>query len=491
MTGVSVRIAVVSDPDDHLGGPELAAVRARLGPDIEWWSLPPSSPTLRDLAPFDGLWLTTGSSGDDGGGVLAAVRWAREHGIPLLASGDGFGAGIAEFCSSVLGVPGPSALTPALLAGLVQRGWTVGARAQGGEPLVLTLRPAAFLVLTRFRPEAGVRSGAPPHPVAHAFVESARRRAGYRQWWLAEQARLSALAAAEAEPRPYVHQMRGPRHRWWRPLLALTVTVASWLLIAGLLTAGFWAGGLLPVSEADFAAAPWGSLWGNLLLAALIPATLLGLWAGHRRSPWRVVSVTRRIRWRWTLWCCAVVTPLWAAYLAISWVVFDQEVLPRPEQWAGLVVVTLLTTPLQAAGEEILFRGGLVQSVGSWFRSPVVALVVTTILSTGLFAAAHGSADPWIVVELGSLAVFGCYLAWRTGGLEAVIVIHVVNNVLITVSGALLGGLEESYVDGTTTGSPVSAGMNVAVTGLVTALLLWGARRRGMAPSGWLSPSLG
>ena len=36
-----------------------------------------------------------------------------------------------------------------------------------------------------------------------------------------------ALAAAESEPRPYVHQMRGPRHRWWRPLLAALVGIVS------------------------------------------------------------------------------------------------------------------------------------------------------------------------------------------------------------------------------------------------------------------------
>jgi membrane protease YdiL (CAAX protease family) len=204
-----------------------------------------------------------------------------------------------------------------------------------------------------------------------------------------------------------------------------------------------------------------------------------------------VLSVTGRFRWRWALRCLAVVTPLWVAYLVLTWVVFDQEVLPRSEQWVGLVVVSLLTTPLQAAAEEIAFRGGLVQSVGSWFRSPLVALVVTTVLSTAAFVAAHGSADPWIVVEIGSLAVAGCYLAWRTGGLEAVIVIHVVNNLLITLSGALLGGLEESYVDTETTGSPVSALMSVVVTALAAALLLRLARRRGIAPSGWLSPARG
>ena len=432
--GMSVRIAVIGAPNGPGGpggheGPEpLAGLAALPGADVEPWGLPPSSPWLGDLSGFDGVWLTVPPTGEHRDALLSVAWWARGHAVPLLTTDDG--------------IP-----------------WSGG--------------PVA------------------PQSTALAFLEAARRRAHHREWWEADQARLAALAAAEAEPRPYVHQMRGPRHRWWRPLLALVVVVATWLVLAAAVTTVFWVSGHLPDTEADLATDPWGSLWSNLLLAALIPATLFGMWVGHGRSPWRVLSVTGRVRWRWMLWCAAVVTPFWAAYLAVDWVVFGQEVLPRPEQWLGLVVVSLLTTPLQAAGEEVLFRGGLVQSVGSWFRSPVVALVVTTALSTALFAAAHGSADPWIVIELGSLAVFGCYLAWRTGGLEAVIVLHVVNNVLITVSGALLGGLEESYVDETTTGSPLSAGISVVVTGLATALLVWGARRRDLAPRGWLTPALG
>ena len=89
--------------------------------------------------------------------------------------------------------------------------------APDGEPTVLGLTSHPFLVLTRFTPVDDTGGGAPPHPVVPAFVEAARHRARYREWWDAEQARRSAVAAAEVEPRPYVHQMRGPRHRWWRP----------------------------------------------------------------------------------------------------------------------------------------------------------------------------------------------------------------------------------------------------------------------------------
>ena len=80
------------------------------------------------------------------------------------------------------------------------------------------------------------------------------------------------------------------------------------------------------------------------------------------RSPGRLFSVAGRFRWGWAMWCTAVVLPIWAAYLTASWFIFGQENLGRAEQWAGLVIVTLLTTPLQAPGEEVALPGGLVQS---------------------------------------------------------------------------------------------------------------------------------
>jgi len=404
------------------------ALDALLGPDAQWWRVPATAGAGLDLRSADGIWLTTAATVD--GASRSATQRARGEGVPVL-EGPPAGGG-----------------TP----------WAGGA-----------LSPDAL---------AG-------------FADSARRRAWYRESWEGAAALMAAQAAAEAEPRAYVHQMRGPRHRWWRPLLAWLVAVPAWLLLAGLLTAVFGVAGLAPDGVAELGTDPWGSLYGNLVIAALAPATMLGLWAGHRRDPRRVLSVARRFRWGWASWCAAVVTPVWVAYLVLTWFVFEQEVLPRSQQWVGLVVVSLLTTPLQAAAEEIAFRGGLVQTVGSWFRSPVVALVATTAVSTAAFVAAHGSFDPWIAIEIGSLAVAGCYLAWRTGGLEAVIVVHVVNNLLITVSGAVLGGLEESYVDTDTTGSPVSAVTSVVVTALVTALLLALARRRGVAPRGWLTPARG
>ena len=543
---MSVRIAIIGDLNPSSAShQELEAARAVLGPDVETVWIGTTDPRIDRLAEMgiDGVWLAPGSPYADDAAVLRAIRWAREHGIPFLGTCGGLQYAVIEFSRTVLGwhathaevdgvgatnavaplacslqgqertvTPVPGTRFANLVGGqpfvgvhycdygpteetvraLTQHGWIVEATAPDAPVEVLSLWNHPFFVLSLFQPQIGALTGRSPHPLLFAFVDVARQHAREREWADAVSGQQRALAAAEAEPRPYVHQMRGPRHRWWRPLLAGLVGIVSLIVMGLVLTAVFWAAGwTMPLTVDDLATDPWGTLYGNLGLALLIPATMLALWVGHRRSPGRVFSVAGRFRWGWAMWCTAVVLPIWALYLGASWVIFGQENLGRADQWVGLVAVTLLTTPLQAAGEEVAFRGGLVQSIGSWFRSPVVALAVTTVLSTAAFALAHGSLDPWILLELGSLAFFGCYLAWRTGGLEAVIVIHVINNILILVTGSLFGGLAESYVDGTSEGSPVSAMLNLVVTAATTAVLVWLARRRGIAPAGWLTPARG
>lgn len=308
--------------------------------------------------------------------------------------------------------------------------------------------------------------------------------------------RMPAVSAPQPvvprdEPRSYVHQARGPGYRWWRPILGLFVATFAALVLAAVILGGFALTGLIDEATMADVLHPWASLSNNLVLAALIPATFLGMWAGFGIRPGRVLSVAGRMRWGWLARCVVVVTPLWLAFLVVSWFVFDMQVSERPERWLALLVVSLLTTPLQAAGEELAFRGGLLQGIGAWFRSPVVALGVTTVLSTALFALAHMSLDPWVLVSIGSTAVAGCWLTWRTGGLEAIIVLHVVNNLLVFGQGNLLGGLADSYVDETTTAPMSVAVANVVATAIVTAVMLRLARREGNAPQGWTEPALG
>ncbi|MCB1240624.1 MAG: CPBP family intramembrane metalloprotease, partial [Tetrasphaera sp.] len=522
------------DPAKH-SHRELEAARSLLGSDVETTWVATDSPAMAGIAAgttaYDGVWIAPGSPYADDAAVLSVIRFARESGLPLLGTCGGMQYAVVEFVRDVLFRPGTHAevdgvgadnavgalacslvgeqrvVTPvpgtrfatllggasftgvhycsygpttATLSTLQQHGWVVEATAPDAPVEVLSYEPHPFFVLTLFQPQIGAIQWGRVHPILHAFVDLARRAAPVRAAALAAR----QLAAEEARPRPYVHQMRGPRHRVWRPLVALVLLLVLTMLFMGAVTVPFGLAGGLPDDFEKLDLSVPSQLWMNLTLAALIPASMIATRIAYGRPRGRLFSVTGRLRWGWLLQCMALVAPLWVVYLAASWVVFGQEVLPRPEAWIGLLVVTLLTTPLQAAGEEVAFRGLVVQAVGAWIRSPVVALAVSTAVSAAIFVAAHGSMDVWIWIDIGSLAVAACWLAWRTGGIEAGIALHVVNNLAVTFAGILLGGLEESYVDTETTGSPVSATMSVVVMTIATALILWLAKRRGIAPAG-------
>ena len=297
--------------------------------------------------------------------------------------------------------------------------------------------------------------------------------------------------AMPLEPVRYSQLLRGPRHRWWKPLLTLLLTGAIFLglvlvtfvppLVVGLLTGQADLGGyvLRTVLDVDDLG-PVGFVALNLSLIVLIPTVMFSVWAVHGVRPRFSTSVTGGIRWGWMRRCLLVVVPVWVAYVGFT-LVIDRPSGPRPEHWVALLVIVVLMTPFQAAGEEYLFRGWIMQVVGSWFRRPVVGLVVTTVVSSALFAAAHGSPDVWVLGSIACLAVAGCLATWRTGGLEAAIAMHAVNNVLAFFTTILLGGWDDAFIGADTQGSVLQLVLSALVHGVALALIWWQAGKVGVA----------
>lgn len=291
----------------------------------------------------------------------------------------------------------------------------------------------------------------------------------------------------------YPALLRTPRARWWNPLASFGLVLAS---LVGLLVLGGVLGALAliatsgpallgaadptDVTDLDLYSAPM-VLLNNLLLAALIGVALLAVALGHPVAARFVHSVEGRVRWRWLARCVVVLTPLFLAYVLGTWALDGAPTAPRAQDWVWLLVMAFVLTPFQAAGEEYLFRGWLLLAVGTWIRRPVVAVAVTAALSAAAFSLAHGSLDPWILLDLAAFAVAAVLLTWRTGGLEAAVALHVVNNVVIIAVGTLVGTVEDSYVGAETAGSPAATLLSVAVVAVATALLLWQARRAGIA----------
>ncbi|WP_068260765.1 CPBP family intramembrane glutamic endopeptidase, partial [Janibacter limosus] len=353
----------------------------------------------------------------------------------------------------------------------------------GGSPFaVLSVLPLAA--------EAGI------HPVAVGLVEAARRHAQARHapaGVMTTAGTTTFAPFADDVPRSYLHQMRTTHYRWWRPLLALAAGLGTFLAISIVLSI-LWLvldPSMLETTDAAEVdpVAPVTMLIGNLMLAGLIPAALVATRVGHWRPMGKIWSVAGRIRWRWLGRATLVTTVLWGAYLAAAWVLSGEQPSARPDHWGWLLLITVLTTPLQAAGEEVAFRGGLMQGVGAWIKRPVLALVVSTVLSAATFALAHTSLDPWVLFDLAGMAAACCYLTWRTGGLEAAIVLHVVNNMVIVIGLTVLGGIQDAYVTEQTTSTADTAGLSVVATAIMTAILLWLARRSGIAPKKFGAPA--
>jgi uncharacterized protein len=293
------------------------------------------------------------------------------------------------------------------------------------------------------------------------------------------------------QPRPYPQLLRGPRHRWWRPLVSASVVLGGVLLLFLVLTV--LAVVASQVSAADPAALQqdllttwWGFLANNLFLAALVPLSVLAVFAGHRWRPRWVSSVEGGLRWRWLL--LSAVVP--AAGLALdyggTWLyarstgqaVFGSGDPGGTGSVVALLAVVVLTTPLQAAGEEYFFRGWLSQAVGSWFARARVGAVVAGAVSALLFGLAHGSQSPWLFVDRAGFGVLASYLAWRTGGLEAGIAFHSLNNIVIFVPTILAGGLGEALSNTSAPAGPVL--VDLAMFALVAVGVTWLARSRGV-----------
>ncbi|WP_050348261.1 CPBP family intramembrane glutamic endopeptidase [Arsenicicoccus sp. oral taxon 190] len=291
-------------------------------------------------------------------------------------------------------------------------------------------------------------------------------------------------------PRPmeYPQVLRGPRHRWWRPLLSLVILVAGTLLVMILgmvasMVAVALSGGDVEKwarSAADAAMTPGLFLATNLMLAALIPVSMLAVWIGHGVSSRWLRSVVGRFRWGWFARCLAVLTPLWLVYTGLGIAVDGAPEGGRPKEWLALLVIMLLTTPVQCAGEEFLFRGWVLTSLGSWFRHRWIALAVPMVVSCAGFSAAHGSKDVWVVADLSVFAITACLLTWRTGGLEAAIALHCVNNMLVMGISIALGGFDQGFIDGETTSSPLPVVTSIVVMSVAYALVEWQARRAGI-----------
>ncbi len=287
-------------------------------------------------------------------------------------------------------------------------------------------------------------------------------------------------------------------HGWWRPMVGVVVVTVGFFLVPAVLAIFFVlalvAGGgsgvddaLERITDTDDVT-PLVLAFLNVSLASAIPLCMLVNRVLHGLTPGWLASVRPRIRWSWLLvtfglaFVALVVTVLVSVLLPTTG--DSSDVGSELNSWTSVtrdfVLVIVLLTPLQAAGEEYVFRGYLAQSFGGLFASlgPWVSRAAAVLVPALLFALAHGAQDAPIFVDRLAFGLVAGVLVITTGGLEAGIAMHVLNNLLAF-------GFALAYSDMTSALNPTGGSwwqLPVTLTQSLTylALATWAARRRGL-----------
>lgn len=304
------------------------------------------------------------------------------------------------------------------------------------------------------------------------------------------------------DPAPFHRLFRlAPNYRWWRPLVAVLIFIAFFLVtqvIIGVIWtigmivsgAGLDSIGSLPETMAQLTdlSNPFSLVLVFGSVAILLPLVPLAMLCAGLRPVSLRHSVAFRLRWRWMLWCVVpslVITVLSTglSFLPLLWGETLEPVEVDPASFALIAVLVVLLVPLQSAAEEYVFRGFIMQTLGAWMRNPWLGIAVSTVI----FTVGHSQYELWGLLSVGVMGLGFALVVWRTGGLEAGIAFHVVNNVIAVL-------LIASGVLGTTTmgseGSNWTAPLVQAVFTL--GFVVWiefGARRHGIARTRSLQPA--
>ena len=280
-------------------------------------------------------------------------------------------------------------------------------------------------------------------------------------------------------------------YAWWKPVVGIAFAVLA-LLVAQFVLLSILVVGVIvdhqPGSFADrFAAAgtlkqvtPWSMLYLNLGLASLTLIAWLVVRVVHGLRPRWLSSVMPGMRWRFFFACLGLAVVALAASLVVGAVlphdpngVSGTAHVPTGRLLATAIVI-LLTTPLQALGEEYGFRGYLMQAIGSLFKARWVALVLTS----GLFALAHGTQNFPLFFDRFAFGLMAGLVVILVGGLEAGIALHILNNLL-----AFGIAIAYNQLDSTLNVSSASwwqLPVTIVQNGVFLLLVLWVARRMGL-----------
>ena len=203
-------------------------------------------------------------------------------------------------------------------------------------------------------------------------------------------------------------------YAWYKPILIFIIAAIVTLVISG---------AAINILGADPRS---GGIMGLIFTAITVIAMIPGIYVGEKliyKIPFSTqVSPVRK--WKWGAYIKAFVIALivYAIIMGINLSVSGAGISSNLP--IAMLILCLILPIFQGFAEEYLCRGLLMQTFGSWFKMPIIAI----ILQAAIFAVMH----PYHLFSLLSVLCTGLVyglVTWYIQGLEVTSAMHAVNNI--------------------------------------------------------------
>ena len=222
-------------------------------------------------------------------------------------------------------------------------------------------------------------------------------------------------------------------YRWYKPILVFIIATVIYVILTLMLTAVFEVayGEHFTVSVLnggyEVMNSELGQIFSDLGIIIIIPS----LYIASKIVKDRPFSsyVSSRGGWNYRLYFKAMVIPLiiYIIFEVISFVFSGAD--GKNHFSIGFFIACLILVPLQCIAEEYLYRGLIMQTFGSWFKIPVLAVVLQAIV----FGLIHGYNSLGNISIVISGLLMGI-LAWKSNGIEVSSAMHTANNIIFAMT---------------------------------------------------------
>jgi len=209
-------------------------------------------------------------------------------------------------------------------------------------------------------------------------------------------------------------------YKWYKPIIIFILTVIIFLILDVLV--------LVPIVglHLDDAGNIVCDSFFLLTLVLFIPALYISTRLIYKTSFSSQLTFGRKWNWKLYIISAAITLAVYVIYFLAMGAASEMNL----SKVSAISILLFIILPIfQAFAEEYLFRGFLMQTLGSWFKIPIVAVIIQAVI----FGIIHFQYNvTGMIGVLVSGIIYG-FVTWYTKGLEISSALHAVNNLTIFI----------------------------------------------------------